>query len=311
MVGVMGMGKIKWAWLMGIVGLMMVLTGAAYPEIILEMADPAGDDYGYGTYQYPTNMAFQPYQGHFDILNFKVWRENEETIYFDTRFGKITNPWMAPEGFIHQNLRIYIDTRPNQGSTAPAKRGANIMFHPKFGWEVCLKIVGWGNSQLMILEDGVLKLRSLKTEVLADGQTIRAAVPVSILGVPDKGWNYYVLVGSYDGFGEDFFRKVAAQPGAWVFGGGADEGIEPRIIDILAPSGGPRRQEKQLASFNEKERQLAVVYPVSARTGQRDWLRYMGLIMGGLLLGGAGYWFVFKSRRLSWFWVKSAKNGNT
>lgn len=305
------MGKIKWNWLIGVICLMLGLMGATYPQVFLEMADPAGDDYGYGTYQYPTNMAFEPYKGHFDILGFKVWQETETNVYFDTRFEKISNPWMAPEGFIHQNLRIYIDTRPNHGIVAPAKRGPNIMFDPKHGWEVCLKIVGWGNSQLMILEDGVLKLRSLKTEVLPDGQTIRATVPVNILGVPDKRWNYYVLVGSYDGFGEDFFRKVADQPGAWVFGGGAMSEFAPRIIDMLAPARGSRRQENQLRSFNSQNRQPAVVYPVSAQAGFDVFLGYLGWIIGGLILGGFGYWFIVKSRRCSWFWVKSTKNGNT
>jgi carbohydrate-binding DOMON domain-containing protein len=297
-----------------LIGVILAVTGllmgaAAFPAVFFEMEDPVGDDYGYGTYQYPSNIAFEPYQGLFDLTHFKVWSEKDGDLYFDTRFVKITNPWMAPEGYIHQNVRIYIDSNPNSGCTAPVKRGSNIVFDPKFGWETCLKIVGWGNSQLISLENNVLKLRNLKTEVLADGQTIRATVPLSLVGQPDSKWRYYVLVGSYDGFAEDFYRKVMAQSGAWAFGGGLDENIEPNVIDLLAPKGGKHSQEKQLKSFDLLNHKLAEVYPVAAKEGW-DWRTWLAIGFLALIIGGAAYLFYRKPRRLSWFWVKRAKNGN-
>lgn len=284
--------------------------GADYPAVFYEMEDPPGDDYGYGTYQYPSNIAFEPYQGLFDLIHFKVWSEKEGVLYFDTRFAKITNPWMAPEGFIHQNVRIYIDSEPKHGCTAPVKRGSNITFSPEFGWEDCLRIVGWTNSQLISLEDNVLKIRALKTEVLADGQTIRATVPLNLLGSPEQKWRYYVLVGSYDGFGEDFYRKVMTQSGAWVFGGGLDENIEPHVIDLLAPKNGKHSQEKQLKSFDLAGHKLAEVYPVGAGQGEPVWLKWLGAAALVLLIGGLAYLLYLKPRGMSWFWVKKAKTGN-
>ena len=259
--------------------------GAAYPVVYFEMEDPVGDDYGYGSYQYPTNIAFQPYKGIFDIIGFKVWAEKEGMVYFDTRFATITNPWMAPEGFIHQNLRI-------------------------FGWEVCLKAVGWNNSQLITLENGVIKIRTLKTEVLGDGQTIRVSVPTERIGVPGKHWKYYVLVGSYDGFGEDFFRKVTVQPGAWVIGGGTGDGFEPRIMDILAPKRGKHRQEAQLKSFSAEMKKLAELYPVGPGNQGGHGVLWLG-ILAAALAGTGGYAIYRKPKGLSWFWVKIVKNGKT
>ncbi len=284
--------------------------GAAYPVVYFEMEDPVGDDYGYGSYQYPTNIAFQPYKGIFDIIGFKVWAEKEGMVYFDTRFATITNPWMAPEGFIHQNLRIYIDTTPKGGCVTPVKRGPNVVFHPKFGWEVCLKAVGWNNSQLITLENGVIKIRTLKTEVLGDGQTIRVSVPTERIGVPGKHWKYYVLVGSYDGFGEDFFRKVTVQPGAWVIGGGTGDGFEPRIMDILAPKRGKHRQEAQLKSFSAEMKKLAELYPVGPGNQGGHGVLWLG-ILAAALAGTGGYAIYRKPKGLSWFWVKIVKNGKT
>jgi len=311
----------SWGWIFMwrkffiVVMLVMILGGsvwgAAYPVVYFEMEDPVGDDYGYGSYQYPTNIAFQPYKGLFDIIGFKVWAEKEGVIYFDTRFATITNPWMAPEGFIHQNLRIYIDTSPKGGCVAPVKRGPNVVFNPKFGWEVCLKVVGWNNSQLITLEDGVLKIRTLQTEVLGDGQTIRVSVPIERIGVPDKRWNYYVFVGSYDGFGEDFFRKVAVKPGAWVIGGGTGDGFEPRVMDILAPKHGKYRQEAQLKSFNIATKKLAELYPVGPGNQRWSWVSGLGFLAVAALAGAAGYGLYRKPKGLSWFWVKTVKNGKT
>lgn len=303
------MGR-QWFIIGIILSLAGLLMGAASPAVFFEMDDPQGDDYGYGTYQYPSNIAFEPYQGLFDLIHFKIWSEKEGILYFDTQFAKITNPWMAPEGFIHQNLRIYIDSQPNHGCTAPVKRGSNITFDPKFGWEICLKIVGWANSQLITLEDNVLKVRTLKTEVLGDGQTIRATVPLNLVGQPNRQWRYYVLVGSYDGFGEDFYRKVMAQSGAWVFGGGLDDNIEPHIIDLLAPKSGKHSQEKQLQSFDLASHKLAQVYPVGAGLEGLAWLTWLGWALLAVVIGGGAYLFYLKPRGMSWFWVKKTKSGN-
>ena len=108
-----------------------VLMGASAPVapvVYFEMTDPLGDENGYGDYQYPSNPAFKPYKGLFDITEFKVWSDRPGELNFDTTFAKVTNPWQAPEGYILQNLRVFIDTTPQQGwsELAPSGGGGQV-----------------------------------------------------------------------------------------------------------------------------------------------------------------------------------------
>ena len=288
--------------------LAVLLLGTAQSGVYFTMSDPAGDEHGYGTYQYPTNIAFQPYQGLFDIMQFQVKAGPEGQIFFDTTFRKVTNPWAAPEGFIHQNLRIFIDSIPNQGAVVLPEQGANVRFNPKFAWDVCLKVVGWGNSQLLVLANGALQTKPLNVQLLPDGHTIRAAVPVKLLGIPTSKWHYYVFVGSYDGFGEDFFRKVESKPGEWVIGGGSAKNLEPRIMDLLAPSGTAHSQEKQLHSFDPATAQLAELYPVGRDISSFNFRAFLFIILFTLLFAALIYLLIKKRFNISWFWVKGNKD---
>ncbi len=285
-----------------------LLTGVTSQGDYFYMSDPTGDEHGYGAYQYPTNIAFQPYQGLFDITQFRVSAGTGSNVYFDTTFQGMTNPWVAPEGFIHQNIRIFLDTIPNQGAVVLPERGAQVRFNPKYAWDICLKVVGWGNSQLITISDGALKVRPLKVELLNDGKTIRTVVPEKEIGRPAKSWHYYILVGSYDGFGQDFFRKVEPKPGEWVIGGGYGNNIDPRVMDLLALANGPHSQEKQLHSFDPASGQLAELYPVGPGIKDfnlRAWILWILLI---ILLSAIIYLIKRKPWSISWFWVKGDKN---
>jgi len=283
-----------------------IALGSTPSEIYFTMKDPLGDDYGYGTYRYPSNVAFQPYQGLFDITEFKVWSEQPGTIYFDTTFAKVTNPWIAPEGFIHQNIRIMVDHIPEQGQTELSKKGAYISFNPKSGWDLCLKVVGWGNSQVISDQNGELKYQPLKAELLGDNRTIRAIVPEALVGKPNRNWKYYVLVGSFDGFGEDFFRKVRKDHGEWHIGGGLDQIGEPQVMDILAYEKGSQSQVKQLKSFDLPNHKLAMLNPVGDRTISFNLLSWLGNSLGFLLVGSLGYglYRLLRKGQIFWFWAK-------
>lgn len=299
--------KIRVVWVVLLLVFTLSSLGATTAEVYFEMKDPLGDEHGYGTYRYPSNVAFQPYQGLFDITEFKVWGEKPGIIYFDTTFAKITNPWMAPEGFIHQNLRIMVDSIPERGETELPKKGAYVSFDPKYGWDFGLKVLGWGNSQVVLSDNGKLRYQPLKTEKLGDNRTIRASVPESVIGKPNRDWKYYVLVGSFDGFGEDFFRRVRKDHGEWVIGGGLDQTIEPQVMDILAFENGSQSQAKQLKSFDLNSSKPAVLYPVGHGFTGFNLLVWLGIGLGLLILGGLGY-VIFrlscKQQRIFWFWVK-------
>jgi carbohydrate-binding DOMON domain-containing protein len=300
--------KIGVTWML-VVAILVGMVGAGAPQSYFEMKAPPGDGSGTGAYQYPTNVAFQPFHGLFDITGFKVWSRGGGLIYFDTSFAKITNPWLAPEGFIHQNLRIFINSLPNRGLTELPKPGANVRFNPRYPWDIGLKIVGWGNSQLILVKENGIHYQPLKAAVV-DENTIRTEVPERLIGTPQPSWNYYVFVGSYDGFGADFYRRIEAKPGEWVFGGN-DQPLAPRVLDLLAPASGPHSKANQLGSFDPARGRMAELYPVGLNMNKMGSLhrlgRYIGLLGIGVVLILILLFFL-QGGRIRWFWV-AQKNG--
>ena len=223
------------------------------------LTDPAGDDYGPGSYIYPKNRAFEPYQGLFDLQAFTVTSDVKE-IHMDLDLADLRNPWSAPEGFSHQLIEIYLCRGGTKGRVEAHAPGPFVRF--SLPWDAMLKIAPWESSELILLDpDGQPIEHPLQVGV-AGRHTIRATIPLAVLGEPATSWRYYVLVASYDGFGEDNFRPVMAEAGEWHFGGGRDDAAEPQIIDLLAPSRGRYSQQNQLGRYNPAERQLAVLTPM-------------------------------------------------
>lgn len=276
-------------------------VASAEPVVVLDMDDPAGDDYGPGTYVYPTHKAFVP--GLFDLRHFKV-SYDPEYVYFDATFQEVTNPWNAPEGFSHQLMNIYIDTTRGTGRTDTLKPGALVAFDRKHGWDLFIKALGWGGCRAFTSQDtaetrGIAD--GLSASVLTDGKTIRVAVPRAAIGEPDRGWGYYVLVGSQDAFGDDDFRPVMEKAGSWVFGGGSDLDVDPNVIDMLAVPRGRYSQERLLGAYNVAKGSLAVLMPVSG--GAAGHVAFLPArpaavaLVAVLLLGGAGVvWWVRRKR---------------
>lgn len=230
--------------------------------VIFEADDPKGDEYGPGTYSYPTDGTFAPFKGLFDMTHFRV-SHDKNNVYFDVTFVEITNPWSAPEGSSHALINIYIDTKPGQGRTTTLNEGAFVTFDPNHAWDVFIKGIGWGGSRVFFSTDkpgsaGVS--RGIRLELLKDKKTMRITVPKSVIGEPSESWKYYVLIGSQDGYGPDNFRPVNEKAGQWVLGGGTDLNFEPNVVDLLAPAEGTYSQKAQLGSWKQ-DGTLAVIYP--------------------------------------------------
>ena len=267
--------------------------------VYFETKDPEGDDYGPGSYIYPRNLAFKPYNGLLDLLFFRVSGQ-AQNIFFDINFKKISNPWNAPEGFIHPVIHIYLDTAKG-GRTEPLNEALGVSFPPQYGWEYCLEGIGWESSRLTYLTpQGSLESTELLAYYLPEQHIIRLAVPVELIGRPQKNWKYFVLVGSYDGFGPGFLREIRKEPGDWVFGGGSDDNGSPRVIDLLAPDKGRYSQERQL-SFPKKNGKPVLVYPINLKT-RISW----GFFLLPLLILIVGY-LIKKRLVIFGFWLKGGK----
>jgi carbohydrate-binding DOMON domain-containing protein len=232
--------------------------------ILFEMEDPEGDDYGPGSYIYPTHDFFKPHKGLFDITKFVVSYDST-TIYFDTTFKEVANPLDAEEGFTHQLVDIYIHTGEDKGRTNTLRSGAGVRFAQNYPWNVYVRGGPWLISRVFSAVDdessqGISK--GIRTELLPDEHTIRIAVDKTLIGEPSDKWKYYVIVGSQDGFGPDEYRPVMEKATGWDFGGGRDDDLNPNVIDMLAAVGGKYSQESMLSSFDTEEGKLAVIYPV-------------------------------------------------
>ncbi|NLC52598.1 MAG: hypothetical protein GX770_01335 [Firmicutes bacterium] len=273
--------------------------GAERPvEVYFAAVDPEGDDYGPGSYVYPRNLAFRPYEGLYDLLWFQVSGDGEQ-LFFDLQIKEVTNPWNAPEGFIHPVINIYIDTKAG-GRTTPLSEALGVKMAPPYGWEFCLEGVGWESSRLVSLTaDQTLASADLAAVYLPDQNLIRLTVPMALVGRPQKSWRYYVLVGAYDGFGPGFLREIRAEPGDWHFGG-AKTPEAPRILDLLAPERGKYAQERQLQPGKDG---LPVIYPFNME--KRIPWGYFGA--AGLLLALGG---LLKRRMvITGFWLKGTTPG--
>ena len=77
-------------------------------KLVLDITDPEMDDYGLGTYTYPSDTVFQA--GCFDIVIFQVGIDAENIVFKFTMNGPVKNPWSSPNGLSIQTYDLYIDT---------------------------------------------------------------------------------------------------------------------------------------------------------------------------------------------------------
>lgn len=247
-------------------------------QILFVHADNRGDDYGPGTYIYPTHQHFAPHEGLFDLLHFTVLA-GEEYYQFLLTFKHITNPWQARYGFSHQLIQIYIDNGPG-GSTQTLIPGANVAFSEKSPWNHLIKASGWGADLYRPGEDPDVVSRGERVMIqLVEGEdTIRIQIPMEELGSLADA-SYYVLIGSFDVFGKDNYREVNKEVGTWYLGGGDDSIYNPNVIDMVTPS--HLCQKEMLGNWSAQEEELAVLYPVGER---RDLMQFFRL---------AGFFFLF------------------
>lgn len=261
--------------------------------LVWECDDPLGDDNGPGGYVYPTNPAFAPFKGHFDLTKFRVMRD-DKSVHFDVSLAELTNTWNAPEGFSHQLIEVYIDNIPGAGRLDTVLPGANVRFDRRYAWDMCIRMLAWGGSRITVGDQE----HHIWAGVLPNTSTIRASVPIDIVGEPADSWHYYVTVSSQDGYGPDNHRPVTSSGGAWVFAGGSDSGLCPYVIDILASASGNGSQQAQLGSWSDSERRMATLVPASVEAPAVTWAPIAGWVAALIAVIGGSMGMVAYRRRV-------------
>ncbi|MFP4015558.1 MAG: glucodextranase DOMON-like domain-containing protein [Halanaerobiales bacterium] len=228
-------------------------------SVLLEIEDPAYDDYGPGTYRYPTNEAFQD-KGLFDIRYLSIRNSGDDEYQFKMVFSNLTDPWRSKLGFSLPLIEIYIG-KQGSGITELYREGANINLHPDYPWSTLLKVSGWWvraykpedrNEEENIWDaenhPADLGVQDINLDVKAN--TITFDINKEIIGDLENA-HLYVLVGSYDPFGPGNFRTINDEVDSWHFFDLNQDNLEyaPRVLDIILPEGAD--QAAILADFSE------------------------------------------------------------
>jgi alpha-amylase/alpha-mannosidase (GH57 family) len=227
-------------------------------ELVFEMEDPEGDDFGPGPYVYPLNKVFVP-EGIFDLVRYALY-DAGDSWQFALDFVALPNPWNGPHGFSHPLVLLFLDVAEG-GSTAlhPEAEAARVTFDTEHPWDIFIRVAGWPayGRHLWSTETGPELV-----SVTSDPKRGRIIVTVPKSLLPEVRGFHYVLVASQDGYAKDYVRPIATQPGEWVGGGCPDPQWAPQIYDYLAPT--VEDQKEMLGGFVPGER-YAMLYPVEVK----------------------------------------------
>ncbi len=215
----------------------------------VSFADPKGDDFGPGTYKYPTKSDYK--KGSFDLTDVDIKDKGADLEITLSVNASIEDPWESAKwptpgnGFSLQTFQIYVDTDGKAGSgEANALPGMNATFADDSRWEKIIFVSPQANKEITSRIDQKAKAMKdklvLPVKVSAKGKKVTAIIKKADLGGLDPqkvGWQ--VLVSSNEGFDNQpgngiLARTVNEFEGEHRFGGGDDGESDPNFIDCLA-----------------------------------------------------------------------------
>jgi flagellar hook assembly protein FlgD len=231
----------------------------SFCAVVTSLSDSPGDDYGPGTYSYPTDGVFA--SGSFDITGFEVDVQGSRVEFTIDVVAELDDPWGSGAGFSIQSIDIYIDTDGVEGSGATwTLDGRHARVSPVNAWEMAL----WcappfdGFQSQVIYPDGSTDTSDVRTEVDQSQGRITLSVPKSTIGTPISAWRYIVLMLGQNGYELGRIRPVRQLSDQWRFGGGTDGDSDSNIIDMVTVSG--LSQEGMLANYDPATSQVCVLF---------------------------------------------------
>lgn len=225
------------------------------PTFELTIDDPAGDDYGFGNYTYPTDPVFE--RGTFDFKRLRITQEGRDLVFKIDLHSPIANPWNSPTGLSLQTFDIYIDQDPGQGTgRRKLLEGRNASLPKAHGWEIALWIEGWHREALApAAGDTITVLNRISPALKVDPLgTVTVRVSIDDMGGGDPAkWAFAVAVLSQDAFparGVRRVRDIAPTASQWHLGGAPADTNHTRIIDIFTPPDSGITQETSLGAYS-------------------------------------------------------------
>jgi glucoamylase len=208
---------------------------------VLDVTDPAGDDNGPGTYQYPTASDFAP--GSFDLTRFQVLSDGTFA-YLRVTLRTLTPTFGVLDGA--QLLDVYVHVPgASPTSTAAAFASRNYSIAPPGAWSQRVEVQGFAPAVWVNAAGGTQGTASALA--VQSDRTITVALPEAQFGVPASGWGFTVVLTGQDGFSSDQARGFTATAGSFSFGvcapGGTapvctfDPNGVPKAMDVITPPG--------------------------------------------------------------------------
>jgi carbohydrate-binding DOMON domain-containing protein len=208
--------------------------------LLLDVADPDGDDNGPGNYAYPTSANFKP--GAFDLQRFQVYDAGTDVI-FRVQTRDLSETFGSALGA--QLVDVYVSV-PGAAttSTAAANASRNFTIAAPFAWSRLIQVEGFG-QRYVDATGATLGTVAITGNPVSRFITLR--VPKASLGQPGPGWGFTVVLTGQDGFSSDRARGFQATPQEFQFGVCAaasmdphctfNPGLVPKAMDVFTPPG--------------------------------------------------------------------------
>ena len=214
--------------------------------VLLDTADPDGDDNGPGNYAYPTSTNFQP--GAYDIQRFQVL-DDGTNIIFRLQTRNLSPTFGSPLGA--QLVDVYVhDPAATSASTAASFPQRNYQIAAASAWSRLIEVQGFG-QRYIDADNATLGTVTIKANAIS--RFITFSVPKSSLGQPGPGWGFTVVLTGQDGFSPDQARSFAPTPQEFQFGVCATASNDPhctvapntvpKAMDVITPPGVAQSEE--------------------------------------------------------------------
>ena len=208
--------------------------------LILEVADPDGDDNGPGNYAYPTSDNF--HDGAFDIQRFQVYDDGADVV-FRLQTRDLTETFGSPLGAQLVDVYVHVPGAATT-STDAANESRNFEIAPADAWSRLIQVQGFG-QRYQDASGTTLGTVSISANAISRFITFR--VPKASLGQPESGWVFTVVLTGQDGFSPDNARGFQSTPQDFQFGVCAtasedphctvDPAAVPKLMDVITPPG--------------------------------------------------------------------------
>lgn len=233
------------------------------PNVVLSVDDPTNDDFGPGSYEYPTDAVFRA--GAYDAANFTVGFDDENVIFRVTMDGPLVNDWGSPNGMGILTLDVYIDTDGADNGTRFLLPGRNAALTPEFAWDYAIFAEGWQPAIYVPGDEGaVVESNTLTIQTNPGQRRITIRVPRGVIPGEPSEWAYAVTVASQEGFpssGVLRIRDVQDAAEQFRLGGGTGDTNATRLIDIVWPADATPTQVELLGNYPASQESVDTLSP--------------------------------------------------